>query len=290
MENRSQEFAWHQTMAGLIEAIDRPSFWSLLIKTLNDHVAFDSWVALMFAPSEPPVVLAEQPTEDGSEDALFQDYLKGLYLLDPFYVALESHAKSGLVRLDEVAPERFHFTEYYQRYFRLNIVADEIQFNQPLDRERTLCLSLGSANRFSQQDIAFLAMIQPWVTAFIRQRYVFEQQNLTKVDTVKPESKYDMPLPSDSVFHASLTARELDVSQFILAGHSNKGIAQKLSISVETVKAHKKHIYTKLGINSQSQLFSVFLQAQQQQMHQNQAQTGWESEIPERPSWLVAIR
>ena len=39
-------------------------------------------------------------------------------------------------------------------------------------------------------------------------------------------------------------------------------IARKLEISIETVKVHKKHMYSKLGIKSQSELFSIFLQAQ----------------------------
>jgi DNA-binding CsgD family transcriptional regulator len=51
------------------------------------------------------------------------------------------------------------------------------------------------------------------------------------------------------------------VAQLMLGGHSSKAIAQRLQISVETVRVHKKHLYSKLGINSQSELFSVFLRA-----------------------------
>ncbi|MDO0901323.1 response regulator transcription factor, partial [Enterobacter hormaechei] len=61
---------------------------------------------------------------------------------------------------------------------------------------------------------------------------------------------------------ARLTARELDVGRLMLSGCSSKEIARKLEISVETVKVHKKHMYSKLGIKSQSELFSIFLQAQ----------------------------
>ncbi|KXK67489.1 LuxR family transcriptional regulator [Pseudomonas monteilii] len=48
----------------------------------------------------------------------------------------------------------------------------------------------------------------------------------------------------------------------MLSGCSSKEIARKLEISVETVKVHRKHMYSKLGIKSQSELFSLFLQAQ----------------------------
>jgi 4-methylaminobutanoate oxidase (formaldehyde-forming) len=58
-----------------------------------------------------------------------------------------------------------------------------------------------------------------------------------------------------------LTPREFDVLQHILLGHSVKLIAQKLDIAVETVKVHRKHIYTKLGIGSQAEVFSLFIAA-----------------------------
>lgn len=58
---------------------------------------------------------------------------------------------------------------------------------------------------------------------------------------------------------ASLSARELEISRLMLSGFSSKGIAQRLGISAETVKVHRKHVYSKLGINSQHELFSLFM-------------------------------
>ena len=50
-----------------------------------------------------------------------------------------------------------------------------------------------------------------------------------------------------------LTNRELEIVHLLLSGFSSKGIAQKLKISPETVKGHRKHIYTKLGVHSRMQ-------------------------------------
>lgn len=263
-----QDMAWHRSVAQLIEALDRPNFWAQLVRLLNQYVTFDSWVALQFSAGERPQVFAECPAEDGSPDQLFQDYLKGLYLLDPFYIASRERSQSGLFRLAEVAPEHFELTEYYQRYFRLNVVADEIQFNCQLDSDRTLCLSLGSTQRFSAEQIALLSMIQPWVIALLRQRLPFEL-----AEPVSDQEPTAAPLPTGdwrtqleaSVQQsrgAQLTARELDVGRLMLSGCSSKEIARKLEISAETVRVHKKHMYSKLGIKSQSELFSIFLQAQ----------------------------
>ncbi|WLH85936.1 LuxR C-terminal-related transcriptional regulator [Pseudomonas sp. FP2338] len=247
-----QDIAWHRSVGQMIDALDQPNFWTQLVRLLDQYVPSDSWVALLFSSEHRPLVFAECPGADGAPDHLFQDYLNGLYLLDPFYIASREHARTGLLRLAEVAPEHFELTEYYQRYFRLNVVADEIQFNCHLPDGRTLCLSLGSKQRFDPQQIALLSLIQPWVLSLLRQRLPHE---LNQVSAPQP------PIQNDD-WGAQLTARELDVGRLMLSGCSSKEIARKLEISVETVKVHKKHMYSKLGIKSQSELFSIFLQAQ----------------------------
>ena len=50
-----------------------------------------------------------------------------------------------------------------------------------------------------------------------------------------------------------LTAREIDVLQLIAEGLSNREIAQKLSISLSTVKRHNANIYAKLVVNNRTQ-------------------------------------
>ncbi len=58
---------------------------------------------------------------------------------------------------------------------------------------------------------------------------------------------------------SQLTDRETQVINLVLHGHSTKTVADKLSISMETVKLHRKHAYAKLGIGSQAELFYLFL-------------------------------
>ena len=252
MNHSLQDIAWHRSIGQLIDALDKPNFWTQLVRLLDQYLSFDSWVVVLYDGEQRPQVFGECPSADGSPDPLFQDYLMGLFLLDPFYIASREQARTGLYRLSEVAPEHFELTEYYQRYFRLNVVADEIQFNCQQPDGRTLCLSLGSRQRFDPAQIALLSLIQPWVLGLLRQRLPFE---LNQVSAPQP------PIQSDAR-GAQLTARELDVGRLMLSGCSSKEIARKLEISVETVKVHKKHMYSKLGIKSQSELFSIFLQAQ----------------------------
>jgi DNA-binding NarL/FixJ family response regulator len=53
---------------------------------------------------------------------------------------------------------------------------------------------------------------------------------------------------------ASLTTREQEIVQLIAQGHSNQRIAEKLSISVNTVKAHSARVTEKFGLGTRNEL------------------------------------
>lgn len=52
----------------------------------------------------------------------------------------------------------------------------------------------------------------------------------------------------------SLSKREVEIISFVKNGFSSEEIAQKLFLSFETVRSHRKNIYLKLGINKLSDL------------------------------------
>lgn len=52
----------------------------------------------------------------------------------------------------------------------------------------------------------------------------------------------------------NLTPRELDIIRAIVAGDTNKEIAERLSISVQTVKHHLTSIFDKTGVSSRLEL------------------------------------
>ncbi|MFZ6756034.1 response regulator transcription factor [Undibacterium sp. Ji50W] len=263
MDIQIQDLVFHRQIAQLISALDKPNFWLLLVRSLKNFIEFDNWVVLRFSNNEKPVVYIENPTADGSADLLFQDYLNGLYLFDPFFVASREHSQSGLFMLDEVAPESFISTDYYRLYFQLNIVADEVQFNYASHDGQTLCFSMGRGSKFKPEEIAFLSIIAPWVIALMQQREHVEEHAVTPTETAKHTDWQSGVERAISLTKGTkLTSREIEIGQLMLSGFTSKNIAAKLKISVETVRAHKKHIYTKLEINSQSELFAIFYQAQ----------------------------
>jgi DNA-binding NarL/FixJ family response regulator len=56
---------------------------------------------------------------------------------------------------------------------------------------------------------------------------------------------------------SSLTEREIDVLRQVASGNANKIVADKLSISEETVKSHVKSILSKLGANDRTHAVTI---------------------------------
>jgi DNA-binding NarL/FixJ family response regulator len=57
-----------------------------------------------------------------------------------------------------------------------------------------------------------------------------------------------------------LTEREAEVLALLSQGYANKEIADKLTVSYDTVRAHLKHVYEKLHVRSRTEAVSKYLQ------------------------------
>jgi ATP/maltotriose-dependent transcriptional regulator MalT len=71
---------------------------------------------------------------------------------------------------------------------------------------------------------------------------------LTQIVTVSPSVEVSQDALVDP-----LTDRELDVLRLLADGLSNRDIAERLVLSVGTVKVHTRNIYSKLGVGSRTQ-------------------------------------
>jgi DNA-binding NarL/FixJ family response regulator len=69
------------------------------------------------------------------------------------------------------------------------------------------------------------------------------------------------PAPRSEPEH-NLSRREQEVLELLAEGSSNKVIAEKLSLSIETVTWHLRHIYAKLHVRSRTQAALRFLSTQ----------------------------
>jgi LuxR family maltose regulon positive regulatory protein len=73
-----------------------------------------------------------------------------------------------------------------------------------------------------------------------------------------PDIETEQPKPavvqiSGDEWIEPLSERELEVLQLIADGSTNQQIATRLYLSLNTVKAHTRNIYSKLGVNNRTQ-------------------------------------
>lgn len=78
--------------------------------------------------------------------------------------------------------------------------------------------------------------------------------NEAVADLVKIVREITAPAAQRNCPKNTLTPRELQIISIIVAGCSNKEIAQKFSISEDTVKHHLTNIFDKLGVSSRLEL------------------------------------
>lgn len=86
-------------------------------------------------------------------------------------------------------------------------------------------------------------------------RDVYEGKGIMSPSIARKVAEYFHPKKS---MHEVLTSREIDIVNGIIEGLSYKLVADKLNISIDTVRKHIKNIYKKLHINSKSQLLQQY--------------------------------
>jgi len=252
------DLVFHQRLASLLRHVGQKGFWNYLITFLRFYIGFDSWVVMVFRPDRSPIVLAD---DDVDNQLPFLEYVNSLYRMDPFYQFSRTQPAANLYRIEDVCPEHFHESEYYNHYFLLNIISDEVQFLCPLGDNEVFSLSLGSKNKFSQNELGVLHLYAPWILALIETSYgsaAFEGASVAEISSAEEVQEEAQQWLVDNA-NPALTKREFEIASMILDGQTAKTIAWKLNISMETVKIHKRNMYKKLNASSQYQLFVKFL-------------------------------
>jgi len=254
-----REVGMHAGLGRTLSQIGTERFWKQLVLLLHQALPFDNALAIFYPLDGLPQALEEYDAEPSSKPASMLAYLNGLYLLDPFFQACREGYPSGPYRLEEVAPDHFRQSEYFLNYFHDNVLEDELQFILQIPDTGTLSLSLGMHRRFSVDEVGLLTSFSAWVLPLMQQHWQQHHQRVQPPAAEKMASQI-----RDALGHFGcgvLSDRELEIARLILRGFSSKAMAERLKISPETIKVHRRHLYAKLDISSQPELFSLFIQS-----------------------------
>ena len=231
---------------------------SLLVSMLKTLVPFDNAVIVHYQGGEKPQVHYNDMPPLQRESQI-EGFVNGAFLLDPFYRAAIDTGIGGLHRLSNLAPEGFKKTEYYRSYFKFTKIKDEIGYIVHLDNKQFINISLGRlglVQRFNRSQLAILEDITPIIESICNLQWSSQEKSSSNQASQLP-GQLDSALKCFGT--AYLTDRETQVVQLFLHGHSTKSIAERLGISPETVKLHRKNSYAKLDVSSQAELFYLFI-------------------------------
>ena len=165
----------------------------------------------------------------------------------------------------DVAPDRFFHSEYYRSYYRRTKLAEEICYVNALPGGMMLVISLmraGTSPCFSDRDMRKLRTVEPIVHAATSEQWRDlgqEHSGSNRLSATVPSLDTHVLTAFEDFGNSVLTQRERDVVRMVLRGHSSDSIGRHLQIATGTVKIHRKNTYAKLGISSQSELFSLFI-------------------------------
>ena len=245
-------------LADLIPCVGSSEFPPTLVKLLKSLVPIDDTTVIVYEGGNLPVLEYFDVIEETGTTTLDR-YLQGAFLLDPFYQAAARDHRYGVFRLRDLSPTGFKDSEYYKNWYRSCGYKDECGYIFPLRGEGFVNIALGRTKpraTFNKSHLETLTAIAPTIEVLCRSHWAEPSQRGTG-----PNLRAQLHKALDAFGSSLLTERESQVINLVLHGHSTKTIAEKLSISMETVKLHRKHAYAKLEVSSQAELFYLFLDA-----------------------------
>jgi LuxR family maltose regulon positive regulatory protein len=184
-------------------------------------------------------------------------YYLGFLALSHVHVAVGSPA----VALEYLEPA-LHVADGHdlqQRIIELSLssalayttVGDQRRATEALVRALEVAEALGYVRTFDQGP-ALRQLLVDGARRGIAREYIWHiLEAIRRPDTASGISELPMLSPSSHV--ESLTARELEVLHLLENGLLNRQIAERLFISVGTVKRHTANIYGKLGVETRTQ-------------------------------------
>ena len=239
-------------IASLVPATGSSEFPGLLIAMIRQLFPIDDATILLYPGTDLPVI----EYFEEHEGSTLSYFVRGAFLLDPYYLAARA-GKFGLFQLKDLSPTGFRDGEYYKSWYRNCGYKDEAGYLIPIGDQGFVNIALGKTTpraRFSQHQLQLLRDTLPVVEALSQQHWE---------GSISTGSDHDLRAQLHSALESFgsslLTERETQVINLVLHGHSTKNVAEKLSISMETVKLHRKHAYAKLEVSSQAELFYLFL-------------------------------
>ncbi|WAH61020.1 helix-turn-helix transcriptional regulator [Pseudomonas silvicola] len=259
------QIAETESLSRLISSIGTDRFGYSVDEALKPEVQFDMSCGFIFRFNCNAILVHNGYNKSVPEETL-SAYIRGGYLLDPFYVACVNGHPAGLWRMSELAPDSFFSSGFAISKDLHPCVSsaegtnvEEVGIIIPLRPQVAAVYSVMRHRRnglFSESELEYLSRMSPIIAAAFKQhcKITYSHVHSEAVDTgaVLEDAFMD-------ILQGQLTDSQRYVAKLILQGHSSSSIAANLEISEGTVKVHKHNIYQRLEISSNAELFRLFI-------------------------------
>jgi DNA-binding CsgD family transcriptional regulator len=252
---------WNRDLGLAISALGTDEFFPALVEAVRSRVPIAYPQFWLYHSSLPPRVLYHEIPARAVASQI-DDYLDGPYREDPFFQTSMDRPKSRVYLLSRVTTGRLEESSYYNEYYSSTGTVDEAVYLSLLSRGNVINLSmmrLPKQGRFSDEEYQLLYSLAEPISSLLRIHSEFDAFAVSNL--IQPEIDGQIDLAFRTFGASLLSPREKDVLELMLRGYGTDTSASRLSIARETVRRHRKSIYRKLDVSSQTDLFSLFLNA-----------------------------
>lgn len=261
MTDINQLSKWNRDISRAIAALGSKEFFPALIDAVNGQVKIDYPQIWLYHKDLPPRILYHQIPKNAIASQV-DKYLDGPYREDPFYQTSMHQPRSKIYRLSRVTMGKLQQSDYYRNYYEDTGTADEAIYLAKLRAGNVINLSmmrLPQNGPFTDQEYESLYLLAEPVSELIKSHS--EHDDFAVTHLIQPGIDHQIDLAFRTFGASLLSPREKGVLELMLRGYGTGVSAERLEIAVETVRRHRKSIYRKLDVCSQTDLFSLFINA-----------------------------
>ncbi|KAA0596056.1 DNA-binding CsgD family transcriptional regulator [Azospirillum lipoferum] len=260
--------AWAETSADLVEAIEDPVFPSIFSRSLTTLISFEECTQVLYDGNRRQVLVGRDGQDCPGTGSEHQD---GGRVRHPFDRMYRAGMRSGVYLLRDIARPvppaggTGRHESLCDPAGEFGYPAGEYQADGVPDGSEELCIALP----MSGEACTLMVLTRR------RSRRGFTDEEAGRVRTVLPfltsvfrRHWHCAGLPADgrgdTIDHRllqrieRLSPREKEIVGLLIGGHSTLSISLRLDISGTTVKTHRKNLYSKLGVGTIHELFSLY--------------------------------
>ena len=259
MTDITQLSKWNADISRAIATLGTERFFPALVEAINNQVKIDYPQVWLYHKDLPPRVLYHEIPERAVA-AQIDQYLDGPYREDPFYHTSLHQPRAKIYRLSRITMGKLQESDYYHNYYADTGTCDEVVYVAKLHAGNVINLSmmrLAERKPLSDEEYENLYLLAEPVSELLKSHT--EHNDFAATNLIQPGIDHQVDVAFRTFGASLLSPREKDVLELMLRGYGTDTSAERLTIAVETVRRHRKSIYRKLDVSSQTDLFSLFL-------------------------------